>query len=161
MMFWTWVFNVLQMYHHLPSNRPYRTATSRTRLWQEGSKLGIFEKSVNFDSKNRPQNLHFVFQMSSRCFYKTFKIKFENVQVRKWWKSTHIGNYCWRYPLKGIVKKVFGKWARKTSGKWRNYRFWFVTCSRNTQKQTSIIYSLEKVAVFKNFFFSSEQMTYI
>ena len=79
----------------------------------------------------------------------------------KWQKSTHIGNYCWRYPLKGIVKKVFGKWARKTSGKWRNYRFWFVTCSKNTQKQTSIIWSLEKVAILMKVIFSSQQMTYI
>ena len=32
-------------------------------------------------------------------------------------------------------------------GKWRNYRFWFVTCSKNTQKQKSIICSLDQVAI--------------
>ena len=109
MMFWTWFFNVLQMYHHLPSNRPYRTATSRTRLWQgcsEGSKLRIAEKL----RKIVPRNYIFYFRWAqgakTRHPKSSLKMYRSDDECQKW---THIGNYCWRHPLKDIVEKVFGK----------------------------------------------------
>ena len=77
MMFWTWVFNVLQMYHHSPSNRPYRTATSRTRLWQEGSKLRIFEKKCEFRfEKSSPE---FTF-----CISDELKVLLQDIQIQVW-----------------------------------------------------------------------------